>query len=77
MSRSKYMKIIAIILGLLVLSGIGFYVFNHKNNIESEQVANENVIRETTVKEEVSKEDVLTPVQKYYKENLEQDEINL
>ena len=76
MSRSKYMKIIAIILGLLVLSGIGFYVFSHKDNVQTEQVANKNVIQETTVKEEVSKEDVLSPVQKYYKENLEQDEIN-
>ncbi|MBR6126166.1 hypothetical protein IKQ21_00615 [bacterium] len=76
MSRSKYIKIIAIILGLLVLSGIGFYVFNHKNNIEFEQVANDNAIQETTVKEDVSKEDVLNPVQKYYKENLEQYEIN-
>ncbi len=76
MSRSKYMKITAIILGLLVLSGIGFYVFSHKDNVQTEQVANENVIQETTVKEEVAKEEVLTPVQKYYKENLEQDEIN-
>ena len=76
MSRSKYMKITAIILGLLVLSGIGFYVFSHKNKIETEQVAIENVIEETTVKKEIAKEEVLTPVQKYYKENLEQDEIN-
>ena len=76
MLRSKYMKITAIILGLLVLSGIGFYVFSHKNNVQTEQVASENVIQETTLKEEAPKEDVLSPVQKYYKENLEQDEIN-
>ena len=76
MFRSKYMKITCLVLGLLVLSGIGFYVFRHKDNVQTEQVANENVIRETTVKEKVSKEEVLTPVQKYYKENLEQDEIN-
>ena len=76
MSRSKYMKITAIILGLLVLSGIGFYVFSHKDNIQNEQIANDNIIQETTIKKEVAREEVLTPVQKYYKENLEQDEIN-
>ena len=70
------MKITAIILGLLILSGVCFYVFSHKNKIETEQVAIENVIEETTVKKEIAKEEVLTPVQKYYKENLEQDEIN-
>ena len=75
MSRSKYMKITAIILGLLILSGVGFYVFSHKNKIETEQVAIENVIEEATVKKEIAKEEILTPVQKYYKENLEQDEI--
>lgn len=76
MFRSKYMKIIAIVFGLLILSGIGFYFFSQKNNIQNEPVANENIIQKTTVKEEVSKEESLTPVQKYYKENLEQDEIN-
>ena len=76
MFRSKYMKITAIILGLLVLSGIVFYFFSQRNNIQNEQIANDNIIQETTVKEEVSKEETLTPVQKYYKENLEQDEIN-
>ena len=76
MFRSKYMKIISIIIGLLVLSGVGFYLFSHKNNIETKQVVNDNVIQETTVKKEVAKEEVLIPVQKYYKENLEQDEIN-
>ena len=76
MFRSKYMKIIAIVFGLLVLSCIGFYVFSHKNSIQTEQVANDNTIQKTTVKEEVPKEEVLNPVQKYYKENLEKDEIN-
>ena len=70
------MKITAIILGLLVLSGIGFYVFSQKNNIKNEQIVNDNIIQETNVKKEVAREEVLTPVQKYYKENLEQDEIN-
>ena len=76
MFRSKYLKITGIALGLLVLSCIGFYVFSQTNNIQTEQVANDNVILETTVKEEVSKEQSLNPVQKYYKEYLEQDEVN-
>ena len=76
MSRSKYVKITGLVIGLLILSGIGFYIFSQKNNIQTKQVANDNVIQETTVKKGVSKEESLNPVQKYYKENLEQDEIN-
>ena len=76
MIHSKYTKIIGLVFGVLVLSGAGFYFFSQKNNIQTEQVANDNVIQETTVKEEVSKKEALNPVQKYYKENLEQDEIN-
>ena len=76
MFNSRYIKIIGLIFGLLVLSGIGFYVFSQKNNIHIEQAASDNVIQETTVEEEVPKEEALNPVQKYYKENLEQDEIN-
>lgn len=70
MFRSKYMKIIAIVFGLLVLSGIGFYVFNQKNNTNTEQVASDNVIQETTVKEEVSKEETLNPVKNITKKTL-------
>ena len=51
MFRSKYIKITGIVVLLFVLSGIGFYFFSHKNNIQNEQVANENIIQETTVKE--------------------------
>lgn len=76
MFRSKYVKITGLVVGLLVLSGVGYYFFNQKNNIQTEQVANDNVIQETTVKEKGLKEEILNPVQKYYKENLEQDEIN-
>lgn len=64
------MKIIAIVFGLLVLSGIGFYVFNQKNNTNTEQVASDNVIQETTVKEEVSKEETLNPVKNITKKTL-------
>ncbi len=76
MFHSKYIKITCLVIGLLVLSSIGFYIFSQKNNIQTEQVANDNVIQETTVKKEVPQKEVLSPVQKYYKENLEQDEIN-
>lgn len=73
---SKYITIICLIFGLLFLFSIGFYVFIQKNNIHTEPVANDDAIQKTAIKEEILKEEFLNPVQKYYKENLEQDETN-
>ncbi len=83
MFNSKFKKFAGLIIVLFVLAGISFYVFaNHSStNIspESEKADAEissNIDDETDTKEEPIKEEVLNPVQKYYKENLEQDEIN-
>ena len=81
MFRSKYTKIIALIIGIILLSVI-FYVFNNKsnkeiasNNVNNEQISNDYVTQEMSAKEEYNKEKVSNLVQKYYETNLEQDEI--
>ena len=76
MFHLKFIKITGLIVGLLVLSGISFCVFNQKNSIQTEQVDNDNIVQETSVENETIEKQSINPVQKYYKENLEQDEIN-
>ena len=75
MFNSKNVKIAGLVVGILVLSGIGFGVYYHKNNVQNEQVATDNKVQEQQVKTESVKQENLTPVQKYYKDYLEQDEI--
>ena len=51
MFYSKYIKIITITLLLFVLSGISFYFFNQKNNIQAKQIANNDIaVKENIVK---------------------------
>ena len=76
MQRLKYIKITCVVFGLLVLSGISFYLLSQKNDIQTEQPANDNVAQNAAVKDTVSKEESLNPAQKYYKDNIEQAEIN-
>lgn len=81
MFHSKFGKIATFFVVLLVLSGIGFCVFNRhakKTNladIHNEQITENNLVQETSDKVEPNKEEITNPVQKYYKEYLEQDEI--
>ncbi len=83
MLRSKFGKIIALIIGLLVLCGIILYTFyNNKSNdtglseIPKEQAYDDNLVQEPSDKNEQVKDKILTPVQKYYKDYLEQDELS-
>ena len=75
MFKSRYIKIIGLIIGIIILSGIGFYIFSQKS-MQDEQQTVDNTIEEVSIKDELFKEENLNPVQKYYKDNLEQDEIN-
>ena len=80
MLRSRCGKFVILIIGLLVLSSIGFYLFKNSNNEanlpveQTVKVSEDNSAQKEAVKS-ISKEKVLNPVQKYYKDNLEQDEI--
>lgn len=83
MFRSKQGKVGCLIAGLIVVSCFGFYIFSNqtKNNdnsvdIQKEQVNDSNVAQDISAKKEIKKEEILNPAQKYYKDNLEQDEIN-
>lgn len=77
MFQSKYGKVFVLIVGLLILSAIGFYCFNHqKTNVQTEPLNNDNSIQqEDIVKKAPIKKEALNPIQKYYKDNLEQAEI--
>ena len=79
MFNSKAKKFTYFIIGLIILSGIVFSVFYHKNNkdinpinVQNEQTA-DDTIQDTLVKEKPKKEEILNPAQKYYKDYLEQD----
>ncbi len=81
MFRSKYGKIAVLIICLLVLLSIGFYIFNtircNKNSSaqQNEQISDNNETQKTSASIKAVKKKVLNPVQKYYKNYLEQDEI--
>ena len=81
MLRSRYGKFVILIIGLLVLSSIGFYLFKNSNNEanlpveQTVKVSEDNSAQKEAAVKSISKEKVLNPVQKYYKDNLEQDEI--
>ena len=83
MFYSKYGKFACLIIVLIILSSIGFYTFYYKSNNEinsagdtNEKLSGYNTVQDTSINELQIKEKVVNPVQKYYKENLEQDEIN-
>ena len=80
MIRSKYIKITGLILGLIVLFGVGYCVFNiqrnnvsSSKNVQSEQISKKNIVQEMQVKEEIIKEEILNPAQKYYRDYLDKD----
>ena len=74
MQNSKYTVIIGIIVIIFVITGVFGYMFYNKNNTIKEIQMKEEIQEE--IQEKPVKEEILTPVQKYYKDNLEQDEVN-
>ena len=79
MVSSKSKKVAALAVSLFVISGIVCFGFNQLNkNINSADILNQqagNTIQEEAVKKDTVKAEDLNAVQKYYNENLEQDEI--
>ena len=79
MVSSKSKKVAALAVSLFVISGIVCLGFNQLNkNINSADILNQqagNTIQEEDVKKDTVKAEDLNAVQKYYNENLEQDEI--